>query len=99
MIRVRLSVLTLLTATGLVLAQPKPIPDPGLPVQRPREKGGPSGATLTGPRIIQFGMPLDTVEDPRPFLGGQLGQPTPKDMDPRVLKDLMDRLNGMPKDQ
>ena len=32
-----------------------------------------------------------------PFLAGKV--PNPKDVDPKVLKDLMDKLNKMPKDQ
>jgi hypothetical protein len=39
------------------------------------------------------------VEDFRPYLEGKLPRASGKDLDPKVLKDLMDKLNQMPKDQ
>src|SRR4051812_13419814 len=49
-------------------------------------------------RLLQIppGEPL--VEDYRRWLTGQLKQP-PKNLDPKVLKELMDELNKMPKDK
>lgn len=48
---------------------------------------------------IKMGAADPMVEDPRPFLGRLFGKQPSKDLDPKVLKDLMDKLNQMPKDQ
>jgi hypothetical protein len=57
------------------------------------------------PRNPQFEPPVlapipgePVVEDHRRWLTGQLKQ-APKNLDPKVLKDLLDELNKMPKDQ
>src|SRR5262245_7079453 len=38
------------------------------------------------------------VEDLRPYLEGKIPK-SPKDLDPKVLQELMNKLNKMPKDQ
>lgn len=95
--RTVLSILTLVLVAGVGAGQP---PLPGLPVGgQPSPKKFPfSKGSVTGPRasIIELD---ETVEDPRPFLGGLLGKQVPKDVNPKDLKDLLDKLNKLPKDQ
>jgi hypothetical protein len=80
--------LGVLAAAGPVGAQP------GRPGLAPRT--GPAPGIRPAPVILlPPGEP--EVDDPRPFLAGKL---TPsKDVDPEVLKKLMDKLRQMPRDE
>jgi len=71
---------------------------PGLAVgQRPQNPLAPN--PKFEPDRLLVPPPPDGVEDLRPYLGGQMPKIDPKGMDPKVLKELMDKLQKMPKDQ
>lgn len=101
MTRTFLAILPALLVAGLGLAQPPTQGPPfGPPISGPK-KGmfGPGGLSRPGIAMSMVGDSDGTVEDPRPFLGGMLGKTGPKDVNPKDLKDLLDKLNKLPKDQ
>jgi hypothetical protein len=98
-----LPLLTLLAAVGVTASacgQPRPgQPAPPPPVNPPRivdpeRLGMRPGMIILKPRPVE-----EEIEDIRPFLEGKMGKVPPKDIDPKVLKELMDKLNKMPKDE
>jgi uncharacterized membrane protein YgcG len=84
---------------GVVAASAAGQPRPGdLVPPKPPEIRNP---ILPGMRLMPVkARPGDEeIEDIRPYLDGKMGKMTPKDIDPKVLRELMDKLNKMPKDQ
>ncbi len=89
------ALVTLTTLAGGLLAQPpgqfQPRPDGAGP--RPKMGLPPPNARIALP---EPGAGPDVIDDVRPWLMGK--KPTaPKDIDPKVLKDLMDKVGQMPK--
>jgi hypothetical protein len=81
--------------TALAQGQPPPPPDPP-PAMR---KGG--GTRLSGPKMDIPIFPQEPqVDDVRPWLDGKKGKKIqPKDIDPKLLKELMEKVQKMPKDE
>jgi hypothetical protein len=99
--RFNLSLLVILATTTYSVAQPPPPPPgPGGSGPRPMQKIFPPTPGSPGGGMIILGLPDEQlIDDPRPFLAGMLAKPKSRDMDPKALKDLMDKLKKMPKDQ
>jgi uncharacterized membrane protein YgcG len=100
MIAFRLSVLIALTATGFAVltaggqppGTPPPVPTKSLPDLKlgPGSPGIPGGTARPGQQL---------VDDYRRWLEGQMAMPKQKEIDPKLLKELMEKLPKEKQDQ
>jgi hypothetical protein len=96
MFRTVLSIVSVLLVAGVAFGQPsRPPGGPLTPIPK-KQTFGPGFIPGRGNAALDRD---DSIEDPRPFLGGLLGKTAPKDVNPKDLKDLLDKLNKLPKDQ
>ena len=87
-----------LLAGSLADAQPRTGPQTPPPKQ-PRMLLEPDRPAMRPGWPVKARPGEEEIEDIRPYLDGKGPKAMPKDIDPKMLKELMDKLNKMPKDQ